>query len=166
MHGQVTRSLVLDLKSTPMMDWLKTSILSWRAAAMEKGLQWNATIPENLSLIDIDQERIAQVTDNLLSNGVKFTPKGGRLEVNAGIEGFEMWFQVSDNGQGNDPNGSERIYEPFYRRERTLHFPQGLGLGLTIALDIVQGHGGYLDLSSNPGSGSHFTVYLPFESPN
>ena len=77
-----------------------------------------------------------------------------------------MWFQVSDNGPGIDPNESERIFEPFYRSERTQRFPQGLGLGLTIALDIVQGHGGYLDLSSNPGSGSHFTDYLPFESPN
>ena len=59
MHGQVTGSLVLDLKSTPMTDWLKTSILPWRAAALDKGLQWDASILENLLLVDIDQERMA-----------------------------------------------------------------------------------------------------------
>lgn len=166
LHGQVTGSLVLDLMPTPMTDWLKTSILPCRAAALDKGLQWDASIPENLPLIGIDQERMAQVLGNLLSNGVKYTPKGGRLEVSAGTEGSEMWFQVSDNGPGIDPNESERIFEPFYRSERTQRFPQGLGLGLTIALDIVQAHGGHLDLSSDLGRGSQFTVYLPFESPN
>ena len=97
---------------------------------------------------------------------VKYTLKGGKLEVSAGTEGSKIWFQVSENDPGIDPNGSERIYEPFYYSERTLHFPQGLVLGLTIARDIVQAHGGNLYLSSGPGSGSQFIVYLTLESPN
>jgi signal transduction histidine kinase len=161
LHGQVTGSLKLNLQSTEMSDWLKTSILPWRAAALEKGLQWTAEIPDNLPAIEIDQERMAQVLGNLLSNAVKYTPEGGRLEISAGTERTTFWFQVSDNGPGIDPSESEFIFEPFYRSQKTKRFPQGLGLGLTIARDIVEAHGGRLDLTSQPDAGSQFTVYLP-----
>jgi signal transduction histidine kinase len=93
LHGQVTGSLTLEMKSTAMSGWLTTSILPWRAAALEKGLQWNAEIPDNLPPIKIDQERMAQVLGNLLSNAVKYTPDGGSLEISAGTEKSLLWIR-------------------------------------------------------------------------
>ena len=161
LHGQVTGSLNLDYQATEMGAWLTTSILPWRAAALDKGLTWKADIPVNLPSVDIDQERMAQVLGNLLSNAVKYTPDGGSLEVSAGIQESQLWIRVSDDGPGIDPDEADIIFEPFYRSQATRRFPQGLGLGLTIARDIVEAHGGQLDLSSQPGAGSQFTVYLP-----
>jgi signal transduction histidine kinase len=164
LHGQVTGSLTLELKSTAMSGWLTTSILPWRAAALDKSLQWNAEIPDNLPTIKIDQERMAQVLGNLLSNAVKYTPEGGGLEISAGLEKSRLYFRVTDNGPGIDPAETEDIFEPFYRSQSTRRFPQGLGLGLTIARDIVEAHGGKLVLSSQPGIGSQFTVLLPLNT--
>jgi len=163
LHGQVTGSLTLEMKSTAMSGWLTTSILPWRAAALEKGLQWNTEIPDNLPTIKIDQERMAQVLGNLLSNAVKYTPEGGSIEVSAGSQKSRLFFRVTDNGPGIDPAEREDIFEPFYRSQNTRRFPQGLGLGLTIARDIVEAHGGELVLSSQPGTGSQFTVLLPLD---
>lgn len=161
LHGQVTGSLVLNLRSTDMSDWLTTSILPWRASALEKGLLWEADIPGTLPKIVIDQERMAQVLGNLLSNAVKYTPEGGEVSVSAGSDSSQFWFQVLDDGPGIEPGETEYIFEPFYRSQKTRRFPQGLGLGLTIARDIVAAHEGELELSSRPGSGSKFTVKLP-----
>jgi two-component system sensor histidine kinase BaeS len=163
LHGQVTGSLTLEMKSTAMSGWLTTSILPWRAAALEKSLQWNAEIPDHLPTIKIDQERMAQVLGNLLSNAVKYTPEGGSIEVSAGSQKSRLFFRVTDNGPGIDPAEREDIFEPFYRSQNTRRFPQGLGLGLTIARDIVEAHGGELVLSSQPGTGSQFTVLLPLD---
>jgi two-component system sensor histidine kinase BaeS len=161
LHGQVTGSLVLNLQPTDMSDWLTTSILPWRASALEKALLWEADIPGNLPRIAIDQERMAQVLGNLLSNAIKYTPDGGAVSVSAGSDSLQFWFQVLDDGPGIDPGEAEYIFEPFYRSQKTRRFPQGLGLGLTIARDIVAAHDGELELSSNSGSGSKFTVKLP-----
>ncbi|MFL7892255.1 MAG: ATP-binding protein [Anaerolineales bacterium] len=163
LHGQVTGSMSLDLRSTDFNDWLTSSILPWRAAALEKGLEWNTDIPVNLPAITIDQQRMAQVLGNLLSNAVKYTPQGGSLLVSAGVEGAEIWFRVSDNGPGIDPQEFELVFEPFFRSQKTSRFPQGLGLGLTIARDIVNAHGGTLELTSALEQGSQFTVRLPIE---
>jgi signal transduction histidine kinase len=166
LHGQVTGSLRLDLQTTDLTDWLTTSILPWRAAALEKDLQWKAEIPENLPTVDIDQERMTQVLGNLLSNAVKYTPEGGSITVSAGSDVSEVWFHISDTGQGVDPLEHDRVFEPFYRSQKTRRFPQGLGLGLTIARDIVEAHEGRLELTSEPGIGSQFTVYLPLNTQN
>ncbi|MGB3701152.1 MAG: HAMP domain-containing sensor histidine kinase, partial [Anaerolineales bacterium] len=161
LHGQVTGSLTLDLNPVNVGDWLKTSILPWRAAALEKGLHWSAEFPENLPVINIDEGRMAQVLGNLLSNAVKYTPEAGSVMVSAGTEESEVWYRVSDSGSGIDPAEREHIFEPFYRSQKMRRFPQGLGLGLTIARDIVEAHGGKLELTSELGQGSQFTVRLP-----
>ena len=161
LHGQVTGSLTLDLNPVNMGDWLKTSILPWRAAALEKGLLWSAEFPENLPVVNIDEQRMAQVLGNLLSNAVKYTPEAGSVIVSAGTDESEVWYRVSDSGPGIDPAEREHIFEPFYRSQKMRRFPQGLGLGLTIARDIVEAHGGKLELTSELGQGSQFTVRLP-----
>jgi signal transduction histidine kinase len=162
----VTGSLTLEFNSVNLSDWLTASILPWRAAALEKDLQWKAEVPDNLPTVDIDQRRMAQVLGNLFSNAVKYTTEGGSIAVSAGSDVSEVWFQISDTGQGVDPLEHDRVFEPFYRSQKTRRFPQGLGLGLTIARDIVEAHEGRLELTSEPGIGSQFTVYLPLNTQN
>ncbi|UCD42385.1 MAG: HAMP domain-containing histidine kinase, partial [Chloroflexota bacterium] len=160
LHGQVTGTLTLNLVLVDLSDWMTTALLPWRAMALEKGLDWESEIPESLPKVKIDPERMAQVLGNLLSNAVKYTPEGGKVAVNAGASDSEAWFQISDSGPGIDPTELEQVFEPFFRSQRTSRFPQGLGLGLTIARDIVEAHGGQLDLTSDPERGSQFTVHL------
>jgi signal transduction histidine kinase len=104
---------------------------------------------------------MAQAIGNLLSNAIKYTPEGGRVGVSAGTLKTEAWIAVIDNGPGISPDDEERIFEAFYRSRRNRRFPQGLGLGLTIARDLVEAHGGHVELVSEPGEGSRFTIYLP-----
>jgi two-component system sensor histidine kinase BaeS len=164
LHGQVTGSLILNRQKLHLSDWLTTTLLPWRAAALEKGIKWGTDIPDNLPEITIDSERMAQVLGNLLSNAVKYTPEGGSVLVSAGADKSEVWFRVSDTGPGIELTEQGQIFEAFYRSQKMRRFPQGLGLGLTIARDIVEAHGGKLELTSDPEQGSQFTVRLPLNS--
>lgn len=161
LHGQGQGVVVLDRELTRLDEWLPPILLPWRAAALEKGLDWQATIAEPLPLVSIDRRRMAQAVGNLLSNAVKYTPAGGAVSVEAGSDGQEIWIRVGDTGPGIDQAEQERVFEPFYRSDRDRRFPQGLGLGLTLARDLVIAHGGRLTLDSAPGSGSRFTIVLP-----
>jgi signal transduction histidine kinase len=161
LHGQVLGTLELARQPIVLGDWLPALLIPWRASALDKGLQWQATIPANLPEVNIDPDRIGQAIGNLVSNAIKYTPKGGSIDVSAGADKSEIWIRVSDSGPGIVPEEQQRVFEPFYRSRRPRRFPQGLGLGLTIAQDFVTAHGGRLELASLPGEGSRFTIRLP-----
>ncbi len=161
LHGQGQGVVVLDRELTRLDEWLPPILLPWRAAALEKGLAWQATIAAPLPVVSIDRRRMAQAVGNLLSNAVKYTPAGGAVSVEAGSDGREIWIRVGDTGPGIDQAEQERVFEPFYRSDRDRRFPQGLGLGLTLARDLVTAHGGRLTLDSAPGAGSRFTIVIP-----
>jgi signal transduction histidine kinase len=161
LHGQVLGTLTLNREPTPLNEWLPPLLLPWRASAQEKGIRWQADIPANLPTLEIDPTRMAQVVGNLLSNAIKFTPADGAVTVSAGSDEAEVWIRVQDTGLGIAAGEQEKIFEAFYRSQEHRRFPQGLGLGLTIAQEIVAAHHGRLAVSSAPGEGSRFTIYLP-----
>jgi two-component system sensor histidine kinase BaeS len=162
LHDRVLGAVELNYEPTPLSEWLDRTAAPWREAALDKGLDWQISIPENLPALEVDPDRLAQVVGNLLSNAVKYTPSGGTISIEAGTTEEEgAWIKVSDTGPGIDPEEQERIFEPFQRSQRGRRFPQGMGLGLTIARDLVTAHGGRLAVKSEPGRGSHFTVWLP-----
>ena len=161
LHGQILGTLEINRKPVELSEWLPSILLPWRAAAIEKNLQWEAEIPRDLPTVEIDPDRIAQVVGNLLSNGIKYTSSGGEISVGAGADKDEVWIQVSDSGPGISDDEQELVFEPFYRSGKEHRFPQGLGLGLTIARDLVEAHGGQLILSSEPGEGTRFSIHLP-----
>jgi signal transduction histidine kinase len=160
-HGRTTGSLRLHLRMIDLKTWLPSILLPWRAAAHEKGLDWQTEIPSTLPSLEIDAERIGQVIGNLLSNAIKYTPAGGSVITSAGTRLGEVWVQIQDTGSGIPPEEQQHVFEPFYRSSSTKRFPQGLGLGLTIARDLAEAHGGSLDLDSQPGRGCTFTLRLP-----
>jgi len=164
LHGQVIGTQVLSRQATSLSDWLPSVLIPWRALAHQKDLQWEALIPAGMPTLYLDRDRLARAIGNLLSNAIKFTPTGGAVSVTAGTDEKEIWIRISDTGRGIPPEDQERIFEPFYRSEKGRRFPQGLGLGLTIARELIVAHGGQLELSSVPGEGASFTVVIPILS--
>lgn len=161
LHGQVLGTLELERHPVNLSEWLPPLLLPWRASALDKELDWQATIPDGLPVINVDSDRLGQAIGNLLSNAIKYTPSGGRVTVIADADGEETWITISDSGYGVVAEEQEKIFEPFYRSRQERRFPQGMGLGLTIALDLVEAHGGWLEMESDPGEGSQFTIHLP-----
>jgi signal transduction histidine kinase len=161
LHGQVSGRTELARRPVAVSDWLPSVLLPWRAAALDKGLNWQSDVPNGLPVLSIDPDRLAQAIGNLLSNAIKYTPEDGGVAVSASIENQEVRIRVADTGPGIAAEEQERVFEPFYRSERDRRFPQGLGLGLTIANELVLAHGGRLELDSPLGRGSRFTIRLP-----
>ncbi len=165
LHGQVQGTIQLSKRPVAISDWLPSILLPWRTVAQEKGLQWQADVPPGLPVLKIDPDRMAQVVGNLLSNAIKYTPAAGDVSVAAAAASGELLIQIRDTGPGIEPEEQERIFEPFYRSQEQRRFPMGLGLGLTIARDLVESHDGRLQLETTPGSGSCFTIHLPLTTP-
>jgi two-component system, OmpR family, sensor histidine kinase BaeS len=165
LHGQVEGSVQLHRRPVALSDWLPPLLLPWRASAQEKGLVWQADIPPDLPTLSLDPDRLAQAAGNLLSNAIKYTPQGGSISVTAEVTAGEVALRICDTGRGILPGERTLIFEPFFRSKQERRFPQGLGLGLTIARDLVEAHDGRLELESSPSGGSCFTIYLPQENP-
>jgi signal transduction histidine kinase len=163
LHGQVLGTLELDRRPINLNQWLPRVLAPWREAAQAKGLAWHTSIPDNLSPLEADADRLAQVIGNLVSNAIKYTPQPGTISVNVGQENEAIWIQVSDTGPGIDMAEQAKIFDPLYRGHSHHRFPQGLGLGLTIARDLMTAHGGHIDVHSEAGHGSHFTLWLPLQ---
>jgi two-component system NtrC family sensor kinase len=102
--------------------------------------------------------QINQVILNLLTNAVQAIPERGTITIRTGSEGAEVWFEISDTGSGIDPEHMRRLFEPFFT---TKPVGEGTGLGLSISFGIVQKHGGRIEVSSTPGQGATFRVWLP-----
>ena len=112
--------------------------------------------------IEADATRIEQVTTNLLNNALKYTPAGGRIEVDVGSDAGQAVLRVKDSGVGIAATLLPRIFDLFVQGERTLERRAGgLGIGLTLVRRLVQLHGGTIEAQSAPGQGSLFTVRLP-----
>jgi signal transduction histidine kinase len=112
--------------------------------------------------LECDPTRMAQLLDNLISNALKFTPEGGRVEVRLGPDGDGVMLEVADTGIGISAEDQERIFERFFRSAvATQQAVPGTGLGLTITKAIVEAHGGTITVNSPDGGGTTFRIWLP-----
>jgi signal transduction histidine kinase len=161
LHDQVLGTLELDYQSIAMSEWLEKVLRPWQEVAASKHLRWHVEIPADLPIITIDPHRLASALENLVSNAIKYTPSGGEVAVSALVNDAEVLLRVSDNGSGIGTDEQEKVFEPFYRGNQGKRFKQGMGLGLSIARDVVEAHGGTINLDSEPGMGSTFTIHLP-----
>nr|MBC7245769.1 HAMP domain-containing histidine kinase [Chloroflexota bacterium] len=142
-------------------------LLRRAAAALEplqrsKGQSLELDLPEGLPRAWIDRERIEQVAANLLSNAIKFTPTGGHIRLTLRHIPNEkiLAVTVSDNGPGIAPEERERLFTKFYTGRRA---SSGIGLGLYLAKQLVELHGGHITVESTPGQGSTFAFTIPLE---
>jgi signal transduction histidine kinase/CheY-like chemotaxis protein len=123
-------------------------------------------LPEEPIRVEADEGRIVQVLVNLLANAVKYTERGGRIEVSAAYEGDEAVLRVRDNGVGIEAEKMSIIFDLFTQIDRSLARAQGgLGIGLTLVRQLVELHEGSVGVhSEGPGKGSEFVVRLPAAS--
>jgi CheY-like chemotaxis protein len=121
------------------------------------------SLPEAAVKLAADPDRMQQVVWNLLSNALKFTPAGGRVDVRAEQDGPHVRIRVSDTGRGIDPTFLPHVFDRFRQADSTsTRSHGGLGIGLTIVRHIVELHGGTVKAeSAGEGRGSVFTVTLP-----
>ncbi len=108
-----------------------------------------------------DGMRFKQMLMNLLGNAIKFTPKGGKIELAARQEGEMVRIEVRDSGPGIPPEEQQRIFESFHRMRQSDKAAEGTGLGLAITRRLVELHGGELNVDSRPGEGSCFYFTIP-----
>ena len=137
---------------------------------MPKDIEIVTNLPDGLSMVSADPSQIQQVVINLAVNARDAMPSGGKLLIetriaacaegaaaNAEGGGF-VQLSVSDTGTGIDSESQAKIFDPFYT---TKDIGKGTGLGMYIVHSIVNNHGGYINLYSEPGSGTRFNIYLP-----
>jgi two-component system, NtrC family, sensor histidine kinase KinB len=129
-------------------------------AFRDKGVTLESDVAEDVSDVMADPERISHVFSNLLNNALAHTPAGGRVRVTARTESDAVRFAVEDTGEGIPAQHQHRIFERFYRLPGQSG-ATGAGLGLAIAKDIVEAHGGTIGVQSRVGEGSCFDFTVP-----
>jgi PAS domain S-box-containing protein len=142
---------------------IEAAIESMRPAADAKGIQLQSLLDSNIGLISGDPNRLQQVFWNLISNAVKFTPNGGRVQIRLQRANSHVEISVSDTGQGISADFLPYIFDRFRQADSAITRAQGgLGLGLAIVRQLTELHGGTVEaLSPGKGLGSTFTIKLP-----
>ena len=154
--------VLLDLRPDDLRTAVESAARQHQAAADRRGVRLGIDLAAAPIRIRHDPPRVGQVVGNLVGNAVKFTPRGGtvRVAVAATTDGARI--DVEDTGVGIDASELPHIFERFYRGARSNEArSSGSGLGLAIVRSIVEMHGGSVDVTSGPGTGSRFTVHLP-----
>ncbi len=140
---------------------LMNSYEAFEPLAREKSLQLSLTLPDGaLPLCDVDPERISQVIAILLHNAISYTPDQGRIELSLARHKERFAVSVQDNGIGIPDADKKRIFDRFYRVEKSRSRKDHFGLGLSIAYEIIKAHGGSIQVTDAEGGGSCFTVVL------
>src|SRR5262249_24087940 len=132
-----------------------------RERAGRRDIVLGRAIDEPLGTIRADERKVKQVLLNLLSNALKFTPEGGRIDVRAAMSEGLAEISVADTGGGIAPEDQEAIFEEFRQVGTADKKVEGTGLGLALARKFIELHGGRIWVKSKPGQGSTFTFTLP-----
>lgn len=167
---QITRGepLTIELKNVNIQTWFNNFVSLYESKARNKGLEFMANIETHSTQFSLDPDRLTQCIGNLLDNAIRYT-KNGKVGVSLtvrdqtrGGHGKLLVIKVKDTGIGIAQVDMNRIFLPFERATEmeSLH---GMGLGLSIVKNMVEGSGGYIDVESEVGVGSVFTFILPVE---
>lgn len=156
--------VVVEIEPLDLGDILRRSIDIMALSAEDKKIHFDIQIGENLPLFSGDRTGIEAVFVNLISNAIKFTSIGGRVQVDLKKSGKNLRFKVVDNGIGIEKDDLDHVFDRFYRikTEQTKNIG-GSGLGLYIVKRIVDAHNGTIQAESKVGKGSMFRVFLPIE---
>ena len=162
--------LILDREHQDLAPLVGEAVAEAQRDAIGRHLTVEQHLPEGLVLAYVDGPRLAQALANLVRNGIRFTPEGGRVDVRLNTDPAGCVLEVTDTGVGIAPEQQKQLFtRAFMVRDvahlhssNTLEFGSaGLGLGLAIARGIVEAHGGTIAVESTPGKGSVFTIRIP-----
>ena len=161
-------ALRLDSEPDSLEEVLRRSVEAVRPRAESRGVSLSLEVPPNFPLVQMDRTRIAQVVGNLLENAILHTPQSGQVTVLAEVVGTSAArVTVADTGVGIPVEELSQVFERFYRVDPSrTRSTGGAGLGLTIAKQLVEAHGGTIHVESEPGSGSRFVFELPLTDPS
>jgi signal transduction histidine kinase len=152
-------ALKLDLQTFPLKPVVDILVELYDEVAQDKHITVVANV-DPAGEITADRNRLQLVLSNLLDNALKYTPNGGRVEINAEFPPGEVRINVRDSGIGIDEDDLPRIWDRLYRADKS-RSQRGLGLGLSLVKAFVDAHGGKAIVTSQPGTGSLFTVTFP-----
>ena len=154
-------SLALQVQPESLQDLLEEAVEAFRPRAEARNIQLTLELPADLPEVALDRTRIAQVVGNLLENAVFHTPEGGAVTVSAEMPGSSVVVSIADSGPGIAPQDLPRVFDRFYRVDPSrTRATGGAGLGLTIARQLVEAHGGAIWVESVVGEGAKFSFSL------
>jgi signal transduction histidine kinase len=142
-------------------DAIENTLTLVRERAHRRGITLARTVDECLGMVRADERKVKQVLLNLLSNALKFTPEGGRIDVRAEAKGDGTEISVTDTGVGIAPEDQAAVFEEFRQVGAAAKKIEGTGLGLAISRKFIELHGGKIWVRSEVGAGSTFTFTLP-----
>ena len=154
--------LTLHIESVDLNDLLSSAAERIRAGSEH---HWVTCKFDGDPIVRCDPDRVAQVTLNLLSNAVKYSPEGGDITVSTALNNGEVDVSIRDHGVGIAPEFMQKLFSRYERYEKTSGKIIGTGLGLALAKQIVEMHGGRMTVTSEPGEGSDFHFTLPINGP-
>ncbi len=161
----ISGKLRLDVQPLQIGAVIEAAVRTLEPAARAKEINVTVSLGSAEPLVLADAGRMQQIVWNLLANAIKFTPRGGRVNVSAGTVDSELDITVADNGQGIRPEFLPFVFDRFRQQDATTSREHGgLGLGLSIVKHLVELHGGIITASSaGEGLGAAFTVRLPLQ---
>ncbi len=146
---------------TNLLELIEEATAKLTPAFQEKRVSLEKRLPEGLPSVTVSPREIEEILERLLSNALKFTPSGGKVEVSAVREGQQVILKVSDSGIGIPPQEMPRIFDKFYQVDRVKMEQQGAGLGLYIAKQFAHINHCTLECESEVGKGSTFSLKIP-----
>ncbi len=162
----ISGNLHLEIRSLDLTELVGSAVDAVRPAADAKRIELTVLIDPNAAKVSGDPDRLQQVIWNLVSNAIKFTPKGGAVRVSLRRVGTDVELVVQDSGDGISPEFLPHVFERFRQGEAgTTRRHGGLGLGLALVRHLVEAHGGNVRAeSAGAGLGSRFTIVLPVQA--
>ena len=163
----LTGELQLESRPTTIGEAARQAFAAVEPAARAKGVAVDLSIPDTPIVVLGDPTRLRQIAWHLLSNAIKFTPRGGAIDLSASLNGTEATLMVADSGPGIDPDFLPRIFDRFTQADASLtRVSGGLGVGLALVRQLVELHGGDIQARNRPGAtGAVFTVHFPAQPP-
>jgi NtrC-family two-component system sensor histidine kinase KinB len=149
----------LDYESVDLNLLLKETVKAFDLQCKEKNISINFTINDNLPIITADYDYLSRAIGNFIGNSIKFTQIGGEINVDAQENGAFVKIIISDTGMGINPDYLDKIFDKFVQVSGSK--PGSVGLGLTIAKEIIELHQGSINVWSKPGQGSKFEITIP-----
>ncbi len=154
--------LPLDRENSSLVDLISDTLESFSELAARQGVTISGRADPSMDPVFMDTMQIGRVLNNLITNALRHTPSGGEISVLAQRNAHGVEVVVSDTGEGIQPDDLPKIFDSFYRGEKSRsRATGGSGLGLAISRGIVRAHGGDITVESQPGRGSRFTFTLP-----
>ena len=145
-----------------LVETVRSSLEAYKYQISESGFKIESELPGEPVILKIDRDAISQVLLNLLNNAVKYSDEEKYIMVKVWKDSDSAMFSVTDHGVGISKEEMKKIFDKFYRVSTTgTKETRGSGLGLTLAKRIVEAHGGRIDVESEVGKGSKFTVNIP-----